>query len=69
MERLEMAAGNILTYQECGEITCQVIDCMRTGLVANLDDPDLIAEILDEMTTHANKLLEPTGLAIGWRMP
>jgi hypothetical protein len=68
--RVERQAENIVSYAECGLITCQMLEAMKAGMLKNLDDPGLVAGILDEMTGgHANRMLKPLGLGIAWRMP
>jgi hypothetical protein len=67
MVRVEQQTAELLSYQECGQITCQALTFMRDAMVKNLDDSSLVAGILDEMTGHANELLKPIGFAIGWR--
>jgi hypothetical protein len=69
MDRVEMGAGDIVTHREAAEITGQALTVMRDAMVKNLDDPVLVAEILDEMTGHANRMLAPLGYGIGWHMP
>ena len=69
MERVEMAAGDIVTYAETTQITAQALVFMCDAMVKNLNDPVLVTEILDEMTEHANRMLEPLGYGIDWRMP
>jgi hypothetical protein len=69
MAHIEAIAGDLVTYREAAEITGQALTFMCDAMVKHIDDPALVAEVLDEMTTHANELLKPTGLAIGWRMP
>jgi hypothetical protein len=67
--RVERQAENIVSYAECGLITCQMLEAMKAGMHNNIDDPGLIAEILDTMVGHANGMLEPLGYGMGWRMP
>jgi hypothetical protein len=69
MARLEMAAGNIVTYKECGEITAQLIDCMRIGMLQNISDPGIVWDVLSDVTSHANNQLAPLGYGISWRIP
>ena len=69
MERLETAAGDIVTYWECGMLTAQLLNCMRVGMLQSLSDPDVIWDVLTEVTDAARIQLMPLGYGIGWRMP
>jgi hypothetical protein len=69
MERLETAAGNVVTCQEIGMLTAQLLDCMRVGMLQNISDPDVIWDVLTEVTNAAHAQLQPLGYGIGWRMP
>jgi hypothetical protein len=69
MARLEAIADEVLSYREAGIITVQLIDCMRIGLLQNVDDPTIIWDVLSEVTEAARAQLEPLGFGIGWRMP
>ncbi len=69
VSRIEKQTDDLVSYRECAEITGQGLGFMRDALVANLDDPSLVVEILNEMTGHANRMLEPLGYGLGWRMP
>ena len=69
LRRVERQAEDIVSYAECGTITCQMLEAMKVGMINHIDDPALIAEILDTMTGHANGMLVPYGLGIAWRMP
>jgi hypothetical protein len=37
-------------------------------MIERIDNPALLWEALTEMTGDANRVLEPTGFAIGWRL-
>jgi hypothetical protein len=69
MEGLEMAAGDVLTYREYAELALALFGLFKVAMVERVDDPALLWEVLHEMTGDANRVLEPTGFAIGWRMP
>jgi hypothetical protein len=69
MAHIETIAGDLVTYREAAEITGQALTFMRDAMVKHIDDPALVAEVLDEMTDHANRMLEPLGFGIGWCMP
>jgi hypothetical protein len=69
MGRLEAIADEVLSYREVSMITAQLIDCMRIGMLQNLDDPGIIWDVLSEVTDAARAQLEPLGYGIGWRMP
>jgi hypothetical protein len=69
MGRLEAIADEVLSYREVGMITVQLIDCIRVGMLRNLDDPDIIWDVLSEVTDAARAQLKPLSFGIGWRMP
>jgi hypothetical protein len=69
VSRIEKKTADLVSYREAAEISAQGLGFMRDAMVKNLDDPSLVAEILNEMTGHANRMLEPLGYGIGWRMP
>jgi hypothetical protein len=69
LHRVERQAEDIVSYYESGLITCQMLEAMKAGMLRNIDDPQAIVDVLDEMTGHANQMLKPLGLGIAWRMP
>jgi hypothetical protein len=46
-----------------------MLEAMKAGMLRNIDDPQVIADVLDEMTGHANRMLLPMGYGIAWRQP
>jgi hypothetical protein len=69
MERIEIAACDILTHREYAELALALFGLFRAAMIERIDNPALLWEALTEMTSDANRVLEPTGFAIGWRLP
>jgi hypothetical protein len=69
IRRIEKLADDVLTHREYAELALALFGMFKAAMVEHIGDPALLWEVLTEMTGDANRVLEPTGFAIGWRMP
>src|SRR5688500_16210849 len=56
---IAVIADEVLSYREVGIITVELIDCMRIGLLQNVDDPKIIWDVLSAMSDAAQAQLAP----------
>jgi hypothetical protein len=63
---IAVIADEVLSYREVGIITVQLIDCMHIGLLRNVDDPNIIWDVLSEVTEAAQAQLAPLGFGLTW---
>jgi hypothetical protein len=66
MARIERAADDIVTYKEAGMLMAQLLDCMRLGMLQSISDPDVIWDVLTEVTDAAHAQLQPLGYGLTW---
>jgi hypothetical protein len=63
---IEAIADEVLSYREVGIIMVQLIDCMRIGMLQNVDDPNIIWDVLSEVAEAAQAQLAPLGFGLTW---
>jgi hypothetical protein len=68
-DKLEKFFGEHLTYQECGEMTCQMLMLMRDALLQSKLEPGDIVTLMRDVTHNANVALSPIGASITWGLP
>ena len=66
MARIETAACDVVTYREYGILTARLLDCMRVGMLQSISDPDIIWDVLTEVTDAAHAQLQPLGYGLTW---
>jgi hypothetical protein len=69
MEHIEAMADDVLTHRECAELGLALLGLFKDAMVKHCNDPRMVWETLTEMVAGANRVLEPTGFAIEWRLP
>ena len=67
--RVEKQTDNLVSYRESAELGLALLGLFKAAMVRHCDDPPMVWETLTEMVVGANHVLEPTGYAIGWRLP